>query len=93
METDFMTLAKKLKVAVIFGGKTGEHEVSVMSARSVIGALNPDKYEVVPIAISREGLWLPPAQARIALEAGVAESSSGGSSTLAICPVSRRSAS
>lgn len=81
-----MTLAKKLKVAVIFGGKTGEHEVSVMSARSVIGALNPDKYEVVPIAISREGLWLPPAQARIALEAGVAESSSGGSSTLAICP-------
>jgi D-alanine-D-alanine ligase len=54
-----------------------------MSARSVIQGLNPEKYEVVPIAITRDGLWLPPAQARQALQSGVAD---GGSTSLAICP-------
>lgn len=80
---------KKIKVAVVFGGKSGEHEVSIMSARSVIKALDPNKYEVVPIAISRDGLWLPPVQARAALESGRAESPSQGSSSLAICPGSQ----
>ncbi|MGB1250354.1 MAG: D-alanine--D-alanine ligase A, partial [Candidatus Promineifilaceae bacterium] len=39
---------KKLKVGVIFGGRSGEHEVSLVSARSVMQALDPNKYEVVP---------------------------------------------
>jgi len=56
-------LAKKLRVGVIFGGRSSEHEVSVRSAASVIEAINQKKYEVVPIAISREGKWLSPPEA------------------------------
>ena len=54
---------KKLRVGVIFGGRSGEHEVSIRSAASVIDAIDRQKYEVVPIAISREGKWLSPAAA------------------------------
>lgn len=54
---------KKLRVGVIFGGRSGEHEVSIRSARSVIGAMDARKYEVVPIAITKEGKWLSPAEA------------------------------
>jgi len=56
-------LAKKLRVAVIFGGRSGEHEVSIRSAHSVIGAIDRDRYEVVPIAITKEGKWLSPPEA------------------------------
>ncbi|MDT8307713.1 MAG: D-alanine--D-alanine ligase family protein [Anaerolineae bacterium] len=49
---------KKIRVGVIFGGRSGEHEVSLMSARSVMAALNKQKYEVVPIGIDRSGQWL-----------------------------------
>jgi D-alanine-D-alanine ligase len=48
---------KILRVGVLFGGRSGEHEVSLVSAASVIAALDPAKYEVVPIGISREGRW------------------------------------
>lgn len=56
-------MVKKLRVGVIFGGRSGEHEVSVRSARAVIDALDPSKYDVVPIAITKEGKWLSPAEA------------------------------
>jgi D-alanine-D-alanine ligase len=49
---------KKLHVAVIFGGRSGEHEVSLMSARSVLSVLDPAKYEVTQIGITHEGAWL-----------------------------------
>lgn len=49
---------RRLKVGVIFGGRSGEHEVSLNSAQSVMRALNPDKYEVVPIGITKDGRWL-----------------------------------
>ncbi len=49
---------RKLKVGVIFGGRSGEHEVSLNSAQSVMRALNPDKYEVIPIGIDKNGRWL-----------------------------------
>ncbi|MEZ4519668.1 MAG: D-alanine--D-alanine ligase family protein [Chloroflexota bacterium] len=49
---------RKLRVGVIFGGRSGEHEVSLASAQSVISALNPDKYEVIPVGITREGRWI-----------------------------------
>ena len=49
---------KKLKVAVVFGGRSGEHEVSLVSASSVIKALDPEKYNVFEIGITREGQWL-----------------------------------
>src|SRR3989440_3212901 len=56
-------MPKKLRIGVIFGGRSGEHEVSVRSARSVIDAIDKSKYEVVPIAITKEGNWLAPAVA------------------------------
>jgi D-alanine-D-alanine ligase len=49
---------KKLHVAVIFGGRSGEHEVSLMSARSVLSVLDPAKYEVTQVGITHEGTWL-----------------------------------
>lgn len=54
---------KKLRVGVIFGGRSGEHEVSVRSARAVIDAMDARRYDVVPIAITKEGKWLSPADA------------------------------
>ncbi len=56
-------MAKKLRLGVIFGGQSGEHDVSIRSAASVIDAIDRQKYDVVPIAISREGKWLSPAAA------------------------------
>jgi D-alanine-D-alanine ligase len=54
-----MTIEKKrLRVGVLFGGRSGEHEVSLISAASVIQALDPDKYEAVPIGITKDGRWL-----------------------------------
>src|SRR5215207_2795092 len=49
---------KKLHVAVLFGGRSGEHDVSLMSARSVLSVLDPAKYEVTQIGITHEGKWL-----------------------------------
>ena len=56
-------MSKKLNVAVVFGGRSGEHEVSVMSARSVMENLDREKYNVMPLYVSRDGQWLPPAKA------------------------------
>jgi D-alanine-D-alanine ligase len=55
-------VAKKLRVGVIFGGRSGEHEVSVRSARAIIEAIDQKKFEVVPIAIGKDGKWWGPAQ-------------------------------
>jgi D-alanine-D-alanine ligase len=49
---------KRLRVGVLFGGRSGEHEVSLVSAASVIRGLDPDKYEPVPIGITKDGHWL-----------------------------------
>ncbi len=48
----------KMRVGVIFGGRSAEHEVSLVSAASVIKALDISKYDVIPIGISAEGRWL-----------------------------------
>ncbi|MDX6612587.1 MAG: D-alanine-D-alanine ligase [Blastocatellia bacterium] len=56
-------MAKKIRVGVIFGGRSSEHEVSVRSAGAVIQAIDRRKYDVVPIAINKKGKWLPPALA------------------------------
>jgi D-alanine-D-alanine ligase len=48
----------KVRVAVLFGGQSSEHDVSLRSAQTVIDALDPERYEVVPIGITREGQWL-----------------------------------
>ena len=49
---------KKVRVGILFGGRSGEHEVSLLSAASVLNAINKDKYEVVPIGITKDGRWL-----------------------------------
>jgi D-alanine-D-alanine ligase len=49
---------KRLRVGVLFGGRSGEHEVSLQSAASVIAALDPGRYEIVPIGITKDGRWL-----------------------------------
>jgi len=49
---------KKLRVGILFGGRSGEHEVSLLSAASVFKAIDQSKYEVVPIGITKEGRWL-----------------------------------
>jgi D-alanine-D-alanine ligase len=66
-------LSKKLRVGVIFGGRSGEHEVSLRSAESIINALDRDKYEVVPIAITRQGKWLASDNATDLLPSAVIE--------------------
>lgn len=48
---------KKLNVMVVFGGRSGEHEVSLMSAASILRAINRDKYNVIPVGITKTGIW------------------------------------
>lgn len=52
-------MGDKIRVGLIFGGRSGEHEVSVLSAKSVIEAIDPKQYEVVPIGITKDGRWVP----------------------------------
>lgn len=49
---------RRIRVGVIFGGRSGEHEVSLMSARSVMSAMDAQRFEIVPIGISKEGRWI-----------------------------------
>src|ERR1700733_10038909 len=56
---------KKLKVGILFGGKSGEHEVSIVSAMSVYAALDKQKYDVTMIGIDPDGRWLLPDQTKL----------------------------
>ena len=49
----------KIRVAVLYGGRSGEHEISLRSAESIINALDPERYEVVKFFIDKEGRWSP----------------------------------
>ena len=65
-----MKQQKKIKVGILFGGKSGEHEVSFCSASSVIKAINPEKYKAIPIGITKNGYWLSPEDSCRALLTG-----------------------
>lgn len=54
---------KKIRVGILFGGRSGEHEISLLSAASVFNAIDKKKYEVVPIGITKEGRWVTSADA------------------------------
>src|SRR5688572_7231904 len=51
---------EKIKVGVVYGGRSGEHEVSIRSAKTVIEQIDKEKYDVLPIAITKDGNWLNP---------------------------------
>lgn len=61
---------RKLRVGIIFGGRSGEHEVSLASARAIIDTLDTSKYEVVPIGITKTGTWLLGVEPAALLDAG-----------------------
>jgi D-alanine-D-alanine ligase len=63
-------MAKKLRVGVIFGGRSGEHEVSLLSAASILRAIDRDRFEVTPIGITKEGRWLAAGDAQGLLTGG-----------------------
>ena len=77
-----MVAGEKLRVGVIFGGRSGEHEVSLMSARSVLSVLDPQRYEVTQIGITQEGTWLSGVNVLDAMIAGQLE----GLKTAAVLP-------
>ena len=64
---------KKIRVGIIFGGRSGEHEVSFCSASSIIKAIEKDKYIIVPIGITKEGRWISPQDSELALQSGKIE--------------------
>ncbi len=61
-------MAKKLRVGILFGGRSGEHEVSLLSAASILKAIDRKKFDVVPIGITKEGRWLAASAATGLLE-------------------------
>jgi D-alanine-D-alanine ligase len=65
-----MSGARKTRVAVVFGGRSAEHAISCVSAGSVIAALDPARYEVVPVGITRDGGWVLHAGADLAIDGG-----------------------
>ena len=67
-----MSSARKIRVAVVFGGRSAEHAVSCASAGLILGAIDPERYEVVPIGIARDGRWVLTSgdPARLALSSG-----------------------
>ncbi len=68
---------KKIRVGILFGGRSGEHEVSLLSAASVFNAIDKNKYEVVPVGITKEGRWLTASDAERLLQGGKEESGGG----------------
>jgi D-alanine-D-alanine ligase len=64
-----LIVADKIRVGVLFGGQSGEHEVSLVSARAVMDGLDRAKYDVVPIGITKQGRWIAGGDALPALEA------------------------
>jgi D-alanine-D-alanine ligase len=84
----------KLRVAVVFGGRSTEHEVSCLSAGSVLGNLDPDRFEPVPIGIARDGAWVLGPSDPAALTANGRElpSVTGPASTGDIVPSATKSA-
>jgi D-alanine-D-alanine ligase len=62
--------ARRTRVAVVFGGRSAEHAISCVSAGSVLAALDPERYEVVPVGIARDGRWVLHDGAALAIEGG-----------------------
>lgn len=79
---------EKIRVGILFGGESAEHEISIMSAKNIIEAIDKDKYEVFPIGITKKGKWCIGKTAGSMLEAGNISSPDNisGSDMLALIP-------
>jgi len=67
---------KKIRVAIIFGGRSAEHEVSLLSAQSIIDAIDKIKYQVLPVGITKKGQWIASGDPMRALRSGMTEKKS-----------------
>lgn len=78
--------ARKVRVAVVFGGRSPEHAVSCITAGSVLAAIDRDRYEVVPIGIARTGQWVlaPDDPGRLAIEGGELPAVDGSGTAVAL---------
>ena len=65
-------LPPRIRLVVLFGGRSAEHDVSCVSASHVLRAVDPDRYDIVPIGITREGRWVLAEQAAELLGRGLA---------------------
>jgi D-alanine-D-alanine ligase len=75
-------MAKKLRVGILFGGRSGEHEVSLLSAASVLKAIDRRKFEVVPIGINKAGQWLTAEAAQELLKGSAPQAAAPGEAAL-----------
>jgi D-alanine-D-alanine ligase len=76
-------MKKRLRVGILFGGRSGEHEVSLISAASILRAIDRKKYDVIPIGITKDGHWLPAAESQHLLEGAATPLALSASSTAA----------
>ena len=81
-----MTTPRRIRVAVIFGGRSPEHGVSAVSAGSVIGALDPGEFEVVPVGITRDGQWVLTDGSGLALDGRNMPEITSGSGSAVVLP-------
>src|ERR1700691_3095203 len=72
----------KIRVGILFGGRSGEHEISLLSAASVLNAIDKKKYAVVPIGITKDGRWLTAEHAERLLKGNAGEGGPATSSQL-----------
>ncbi|HEX4823459.1 MAG TPA: D-alanine--D-alanine ligase family protein [Candidatus Polarisedimenticolaceae bacterium] len=79
-------MTPRARVGLLFGGASVEHEVSVVSARGVAGALDPARYDVVPVAIAEDGRWLAPAASAAILASGASRAQADGDAGLVVDP-------
>ncbi|MFB4316879.1 D-alanine--D-alanine ligase family protein [Actinomadura sp. 21ATH] len=80
-----MAPSSKIRVAVVFGGRSSEHAISCVTAGAVMAAIDRDRYEVVPVGIARDGRWvLAPADLRLAIEDGRLPEVTGEGEALAL---------
>ncbi len=74
----------RIRVAVVFGGRSSEHAISCLTAGSVMAAIDPGRYEVIPIGIARDGRWVLASGQRLAIEGGALPEVAGDGLPLAL---------
>ncbi|GAA4498710.1 D-alanine--D-alanine ligase family protein [Actinoallomurus oryzae] len=75
---------RKVRVAVVFGGRSSEHAISCLTAGGIIAAIDPDRYEIVPVGIARDGRWVLASGQRLAIEDGHLPEVDTGGAALAL---------